>query len=215
MTKTIAILQLKGGAGRSTLSTTLAGELSKQGKTVLVDCDMPQGTSASWFALRQQEGKQAGLSLETAATHTELAQKVQRHPDAKFIVIDGPPRIAEMTRASLILADLVLIPTGASAADLWATGDLLGLIEEAKAIKTLKTRLVWTRFRAATKAAQELSKVSEGELGIEALKTAMGLRVAYAEALGSGQTVAELSDQTARAECSALIQEITDLTRTS
>jgi len=34
-----------GGAGRSTVSTNSAGELSKSGKTVLIDCDMLQGTS--------------------------------------------------------------------------------------------------------------------------------------------------------------------------
>jgi chromosome partitioning protein len=51
MTKTIGIIQVKGGAGRSTVATNLAGELAKKGKTVLIDCDMPQGTSASWYAL--------------------------------------------------------------------------------------------------------------------------------------------------------------------
>ena len=34
--KTIGIIQVKGGAGRSTVSTNLAGELSKLGKTVPV-----------------------------------------------------------------------------------------------------------------------------------------------------------------------------------
>jgi len=38
--KTIGIIQVKGGAGRSTVSTNLAGELSKLGKTVLIDCDI-------------------------------------------------------------------------------------------------------------------------------------------------------------------------------
>jgi chromosome partitioning protein len=54
MAKIIGVIQVKGGAGRSTVSTNLAGELSKQGKTVLIDCDMPQGTSASWYAVRHQ-----------------------------------------------------------------------------------------------------------------------------------------------------------------
>jgi cellulose biosynthesis protein BcsQ len=40
--KIIGVIQLKGGAERSTVSTDLAGELSKVGKTVLIDCDMPQ-----------------------------------------------------------------------------------------------------------------------------------------------------------------------------
>lgn len=66
--KTIGIVQVKGGAVRFTVSTTLAGELSKQGKTVLIDGDMPQGTSASWYAVRQQAGKAGNLIADTAAT---------------------------------------------------------------------------------------------------------------------------------------------------
>ena len=44
-------LKRVGGAGRSTVSTNLAEELSKQAKTMLIDCDMPQGTSASLMFL--------------------------------------------------------------------------------------------------------------------------------------------------------------------
>ena len=39
MTKIIGVVQLKGGAGRSTLATNLAGELSKIGKTAIIDCE--------------------------------------------------------------------------------------------------------------------------------------------------------------------------------
>ena len=130
MPKVIGVIQVKGGAGRSTVSTNLAGELSKLGKTVLIDCDMPQGTSASWYAVRQQKGKEGALIAETATTHKELVNKVEQYQDADFIVLDGPPRIAELTRATLILADVCLIPVGASAAEIWATGDILALIEE-------------------------------------------------------------------------------------
>ena len=45
--KTIGIVQVKGGAGRSTVATTIAGELAKGATVALVDCDQPQGTSAS------------------------------------------------------------------------------------------------------------------------------------------------------------------------
>ena len=40
--KIIAIIQVKGGSGRSTLATNLAGELSKLAPTTLVDADLPQ-----------------------------------------------------------------------------------------------------------------------------------------------------------------------------
>ena len=170
--KTIGIIQVKGGAGRSTVSTNLAGELAKLGKTVLIDCDMPQGTSASWFAVRQQaETRQSQLFSEnliadTATNHRELVAKVEQYQDADYIVLDGPPRIAELTRAILVLADLCLVPVGASAAEIWATNDLLALIEEAKKVKAVKVRVVWTRYRAHTRLAQELSELATKELGL-------------------------------------------------
>ena len=37
-----------------------------------------------------------------------------------------------MTRAALVLADLCLVPVGASVAEIWATSDVLELVEQAK-----------------------------------------------------------------------------------
>ena len=209
--KTIGIIQVKGGAGRSTVSTNLAGELSKQGKTVLIDCDMPQGTSASWFAVRQQAGKAGNLIADTATNHRELVAKVEQYQDADFIVLDGPPRIAELTRAILVLADLCLIPVGASAAEIWATSDLLALIEEAKQVKPVNARMIWTRYRPNTKLAQELSELATKELGLAALTTTLGMRVTYMQALGEGLTVAELADQSAKVEARSLVEEVKKL----
>ena len=102
MTTTIGIIQVKGGAGRSTLATNLAGELSKKGKTVLIDGDIPQGTSASWFALRRDAGRAGNLTADTARDHRELIEKVAKHVKAAdYIVLDGPPRIAEKPSTTL------------------------------------------------------------------------------------------------------------------
>ena len=211
--KTIGIVQLKGGAGRSTLSTNLAGELSKLGKTVLIDCDMPQGTAASWFAVREQAGKAGDLLADTATNHRELVAKVEQYQDADYIVLDGPPRVAELTRAILVLADLCLMPVGASAAEIWASNDLLELVKEAKQVKPVKLRMVWTRYRGHTRLAQELSELATKELGLRALATTLGMRVAYMEALGAGLTVGELSEPSAKAEVRSLVEEIQKLLR--
>ena len=211
--KIIGIIQVKGGAGRSTVSTNLAGELSKQGKTVLIDCDMPQGTSASWFAVRDQSGRAGNLLADTAINHRELVAKVEQHQDADFIVLDGPPRIAELTRAILVLADLCLVPVGASAAEIWATSDLLTLVEEARKVKPVKVRMIWTRHRPHTKLAQDLSELAGKELGLVALSTALGMRVAYMEALGSGLTAVEMYEPSAKAEAKSLADEIQTLLR--
>ena len=210
-TKVIGVIQIKGGAGRSTVSTNLAGELSKQGKTVLIDCDMPQGTSASWYAVRHQAGKAGALISDTATSYRELVSKVEQYADADYIVLDGPPRIAELTRATLVLADICLIPVGASTAEIWATGDILTLIEEASKVRPVNARMVWTRYRPHTKLAQGLTELAKKELGLKALGTSLGMRVSYMEALGEGLTVAELADPSAKAEVKLLVNEVKQL----
>lgn len=218
MPQVIGLVQIKGGAGRSTLATNIAGELGKRAKTVLIDCDMPQGTSASWFALRQQQKKMAepdlvsGLKMDTANGHKELVAKVERHHDADYIVLDGPPRGAELTRAILVLADLCLAPVAPSAAEIWATSDLLELIEQAHKIKPVTARLVWTRYRGHTKLAQDLTG-QINQAGLTSLSTSLAMRVAYADALGRGLTGAEVQDRGAKAEVKALTTEIENLLR--
>lgn len=214
MAKIIGVIQVKGGAGRSTLATNLAGELSKIGSTVLIDCDMPQGTSASWYAVRQQIGKAGELTADTATNHRDLIAKVELHSQsAEYVILDGPPRIAELTRVILVMADLCLLPVGASVAEIWATADVLNLIEEAKAVRPIDVRMVWTRHRAYTNLAKGLGDQATTELGLPTLKTHLALRVAYPEALGSGLTASELSDQSAKFEIQTLINEIQKILR--
>lgn len=214
MAKILGIAQVKGGAGRSTVASNLAGELAKLGKTVLIDADQPQGTAASWAALRQQAGHAQGLTCDTASTHRELAAKVERHAAAAdYIVLDGPPRIAEMTRAMVVLADLVLVPVGASVAEVWATGDVTAILEEARQVRPINARLIWTRLRARTRIARELRDQAGAELGLKPLRTPLSLRVAYVEALGLGLTAAEVGDSDAKGELHKLVAEIRRILR--
>lgn len=215
--KIVGIVQVKGGAGRSTVATNVAGELSKIGRTVLIDCDMPQGTAASWVAVRQQTVEPdlfGGVQGDTASSHRELLDKVDRwRGEADYIVLDGPPRIAELTRAILVLSDLALVPVGASVAELWATGDVVEIVRQAREVRPVDVRIVWTRFRGYTRLAQDLAAQAKPELGLPILKTALGLRVAYVEALGAGRTAAELPDPAARQELRDLIGEIRRIIR--
>jgi chromosome partitioning protein len=212
--KIIGVIQVKGGAGRSTLATNLAGAIEIGATVALIDCDMPQGTSASWGALRQAERPIGNLTIATADNHEHLIQTAESLAETHdFIVIDGPPRIAEITRATLILSDLCLIPLGTSAAEIWATSDLLKTIGEAKAAakqvdKTIDARIVWNRYRGATTAGKEMPEAVKAELGLKALHTKIGYRVAYSDALAQGMTVMEWSDKTAKDEMRDLCIDI-------
>jgi len=210
MANIIGIVQVKGGAGRSTIATNIAAALSQQGRTAILDCDMPQGTSMSWYAVRSAEGKADNLTLATAKDHKELVELIQGLTQAHdYIVLDAPPRIAEVTRAILMLSDLILVPLGASAAEVWATTDLLDTIEEAKKKRPqLDYRIIWNRFRSYTKSAKELSAEVGKELEAPEMATRLGYRVAYADALANGLSALEWHDKNAKSEIAELSDEI-------
>lgn len=54
--KTIAILNSKGGIGKTTLSVTLAAGLAGVGKRVVVVDTDPQGNVAKWFGMNEESG---------------------------------------------------------------------------------------------------------------------------------------------------------------
>ncbi|HTP66127.1 MAG TPA: ParA family protein [Geobacteraceae bacterium] len=210
MTQIVGIIQVKGGVGRSTIATNLAAVFSEKKPTALIDCDLPQGTSASWYAVRKSEIAPANLTLATARDYRELVQRTKElAPRHRYIVIDAPPRIAEMTRAITVMSTLCLVPLGASAAEIWSTADLLKTIEAARSVRSdIDVRIVWNRYRARTREAGELSEAARNELGLQELSTRLGYRVAYSEALARGLAVSEWLDGNAHAEIVALAAEV-------
>ncbi|MDD2774859.1 MAG: ParA family protein [Gallionella sp.] len=209
----IGIIQVKGGVGRSTLATNLAAALARSARVALIDADVPQGTSASWGALRKRDGLLGQLTVASVADHRALVSKVRELVELNdFVVIDGPPRLAEVTRAIMAMSRLCLIPLGASVAEIWATADLVGIIQEARDRHlNVNARIVWNRFRQQTRAAHELGDAAEKQLGLFALQHKLGYRVAYSEVLARGLTVAEWPDHLARDEFAGLVFEIKQL----
>jgi chromosome partitioning protein len=210
MADIIGVIQVKGGVGRSTIATNLAAILSASKPTALIDCDLPQGTSASWYATRKAGNPAGDLTLALARDHRELVEKATELNESQgYIVIDAPPRIAAITRATIILSHVSLIPLGASAAEIWSTTDLLETIEEARKYKAdVDARIVWNRFRSHTREAQDLSGAVRQELKLRELETRLGYRVAYSEAIARGLSVAEWPDRAAQEEMAALVEEI-------
>jgi chromosome partitioning protein len=209
MTKIIGVTQLKGGAGRSTVSINLSAELSSQHQVTVIDCDLPQGTTSSWYALRSEIGKTGNLLLNNAENETELIDKVKRRMGIDdYIVIDAPPRIAEVTRAILILADLLIIPVASTAMDFWATQDLLDIVNDAsKHNESLTYKILWNRFRSIAKSTNQLKElVNDAEYPV--LKTTLGLRTAYPDSIAEGLSVSEYSDKKAAFELQELAKEI-------
>ena len=108
MSKTIAVLNQKGGAGKTTIATNLAHGLLLDGfRVLLVDAD-PQGSLRDWNEVNGGEVVSVvGLDRESLAKDLTAVST-----GYDYVVIDGAPQIAKLSAAAVKAADLVLIPVG-------------------------------------------------------------------------------------------------------
>src|ERR1051325_9341830 len=105
----VALLNQKGGTGKTTLAVHLAGELALQGNRVLlIDAD-PQASALDWAETRNRAGHvrlfgAVGLPRETL--HREVPDLA---PSVDHVVIDGPPRVTSLVRSGMLASALVLV----------------------------------------------------------------------------------------------------------
>ncbi|MEG4917666.1 ParA family partition ATPase [Microcoleus sp. B7-D4] len=202
----IAVLNQKGGVGKTTLSVNLTAVIAARGQRVaLIDAD-EQGTSSEWSRKRESQ-------LFPVKPYHKGLKGVGFEDDIKtydHLVIDGPPRLFGTMDQIIRVADLVLIPVKPSAADIWAADNLIQrLQEEQKRRDNLSTAFVINEFKANTRLGKEV-QAALGEIGIPLAKTTIGSRNAYPIALGNGQTIFEYEPKgKAAQEFTALFCELT------
>lgn len=207
--KIIAVVNQKGGSGKTTLSMQLAGALARRGgKVLVVDAD-PQGTATRWAASADDDkpfpASVVGLSAASTKVHREVKKFVE---DYHFIIIDCPPAAdSPVPQSALLVADLALVPVIPSPLDMWAAVGIREVIGNVGDInEDLKSRLVINQLQPNTTLAKEALEVLP-EFGIEICETYLRQRQVYRQSAVFGQTVHDFG-----AKASAAVEEVEALT---
>jgi len=126
--RTILIANPKGGSGKTTLATNLAGYFSTRGRRVVLSDMDRQQSSLNWLIRRPHK-----LPLIQAV---DGRGEKRSDPGAEWTVIDSPAGLhGDKLSETIKRADWVIVPIQPSAFDIGATGDFLELLREEKAVR--------------------------------------------------------------------------------
>ena len=168
MAYVIAILNPKGGTGKTTLSINLARAFQMSGYRILIVDSDPQGTARDWSQANQEHYPNARMPGVIGLDRPTLDKEIPSISNAfDLIIVDGAAKLHQMTASALKVADTVLIPVQTSSPDIWSAMDLIDVI---KARQTAtggkpKAAFIVSRQTVGTRLAADIDKAL-GEHGL-------------------------------------------------
>ena len=181
---TIAVVNQKGGSGKSTIAECLAVAALEAGcPAAILDLD-PQGTAYAWSKRREAENPPV-LSV-TAASYRDQWETL-REAGAGLVILDTPARLQDTVLGASAIADLVIVPAKTTVKDLERIESSVDLATTTgpKPVVVVfnQVRAQGTRAISATKALRDMD--------VTICPVRLGYRVAFEDADLTGETPLE------------------------
>jgi chromosome partitioning protein len=201
----IGVLSQKGGVGKSTLCQLIAREAAAQGKQAkILDFDIKQMSSVDWVRARLERDLEPAIEAEPTK-NIDKALKQNRGYDV--IVLDGAPGSPKRTAQIVPECDLIILPTGASRADLVPT------IALARRIAQMSHEAEGPFFalcRVLTPAEAAEARATISAAGFTTLDGELIERPGYRQAQNFGRSASETAFPSLNAKAKKLARAILD-----
>lgn len=193
----VVVASIKGGTGKTTISTNLALIRAHNACDVLlVDAD-DQKSATDFCAVRDEEGHQPELTctaITGRSTHSELVKLTPKFDD---IIVDVGGRDSTTLRSSLLAADVLVIPFLPSQLDAWALTQMQNLYDE---VSTLNENLRVVSFLNKVDTNPRISLTHDASEFAVAAKLnytgiQIGYRVSFRKAVAEGISVIEMKNK--------------------
>ena len=214
----IAFVNQKGGCGKTSTAVHFARWLLSQGRSVaLFDADI-QASAQRWLNVLDCE-----LPCFCAHSQGELIDQVSEvHNQFDFIVVDGPAKLSDVTRAILLTADIAIVPVQPSGLDIDSAIDAVKLIRQARKVRKSDlgpgAALFLSRAVKGSKLKQESTDVLKSFEDVPLLGSVIHQRQCIADCYGQAETVFTMAGRAAAdsaREYLHLFTEIMELTNAS
>lgn len=206
MAHIIGVVSQKGGVGKSTLSRLIVREFAQQSWAVkIADLDVSQGTCVEWGRIRQQNGIEPLIRVESFGRLEPALAEAERFD---LVVIDGAPHATAATLDIAHVSDLVVIPTGLALDDLRPSVMLAHELVR-KGVGTDKMVFVLTRA-GDSRAALEDARGFIHQAGYAVANNDLPDRIGYQRAMNAGFAASESAHRSLNEKAEAVAQDIAD-----
>lgn len=183
----VLVANPKGGSGKSTISTNLAGYYAQTGKQVaLGDVDRQQ-SSLHWLKLRADE------LPAISGWEFSVNDPVKPPKGSQVVIYDSPGGLHGKKLAGLIgQVDQIIVPIQPSPFDMWASAEFFDLLAEEKAIRKQKVLIgvVGVRVDPRTRIAKEFEQFLQ-QYDVPVLTWLRDTQV-YVQAASEGESIFDL-----------------------
>lgn len=196
----VAVGNVKGGVGKTTLAVNIAIARARAGMDVLLIDGDDQATALDFSHLRAEQADRSDytvVQLSGAAVRTQVRRLAPKYAE---IIIDPGARDTGSFRAALTVSDLLLVPVLPRSFDLWALQQVVELVREAREVNdNLRAVSVLNGADPSGKDNQAAAEVLGEADGIEYLPSLVGRRKVFPNAASMGLSVLEYTPRDAKA----------------